>query len=768
MAAFTDTQRKTLIALALALGTFLVYWPVCGFEFIVYDDLEYVVENSHINRGLCWAGVGWAFTHLHGGNWHPLTTLMHMAEVQLFGLDPAGHHLVNAAIHAANTVLVFLLLGGLTGSLGRSAVIAALFGWHPLRVESVAWVSELKDVLSTLFALLVIGAYGRYVTQGSRKHYRLALALFALGLMAKPMLVTLPFGLLLLDAWPLHRFALGPGDSGEKVFSARWIRNMARSIWPFVMEKLPFFGLSLLASAVTFVAQRGVGAMAPVNELALAQRLANALVSYISYLGKTFWPVDLAAFYPLSGTTSFGYAALAALTLVGISFLACRWAARRPYVLVGWLWFVGTLVPVIGLVQVGSQAMADRYTYIPHLGLLAALVWTAADATGRERGPLVVQSMLACAVLAVCLALTRTQLGFWHDSRMLFEQAIAVTENNAVAHVNLGFAAFQEGRMREVLDHYAKAVRINPNMADQAQALALRLADLGRTQEAIAFYTLILRANADHIPARYGLANALVKLGRFDDAIGHYRAALKLDPRRAEVHNNLGFALAAQQRFKEAIEHYEKALQLRPQFADAHNNMAVALEHLERYDEAARFYRQALAANPKLAEAHINLGFILARQNQIDEARPHFEAGIKLKPDDAQAHCYLGLALASEGKLAQAVESLRTAIRLKPDWPLPLKTLAWMRATHPDAAVRNATEAESLAEQLCRGEGAEKAENLDVLAAAYAEAGRFSEAASTAQRAVELARAESQPELTASIEARLALYRQGKPFRDAR
>ena len=459
-----STMPAWLLALLLALATIALYWPATRCDFITLDDPDFVTANLHVQGGLSWEGVKWAFCNTEQATyWAPLMWLSHELACQLFGLNPWGHHLINVLLHAANTALVFLLFQRLTRATWRSLLLAALFGWHPLRVESVAWVTERKDVLSTFFGLLCLMAYVCYVGESkvqspkskvqspkSKGFYFLALLFFALGLMSKAMLVTWPFVMLLLDYWPLQRFK---------------VQGSGFSVRSLVVEKIPFFALAAAASVVTFVVQKKGGAIAAIESLPLGARAGNALVSYCRYLGKTFWPADMAVLYPHPGHWPLAEVLLAGLFLAGISALVFMQRRRQPFMLMGWLWFVGTLVPVIQLVQAGLVAMADRFTYVPSVGLLVLIIWSGYELTRGWRHHVMLLSLAGAAAVVLCMALTRQQLGYWRDSETLFRHALKVTQNNYFAHYNLGDALFSQGQTDEAISQFREAIRLKPGIS---------------------------------------------------------------------------------------------------------------------------------------------------------------------------------------------------------------------------------------------------------------------------------------------------------------
>jgi tetratricopeptide (TPR) repeat protein len=618
--------RDALIASVLIAATLLVYEPAARHGFVNYDDPEYVTENAHVTAGLTGTSIGWAFTHAYAANWHPLTWLSHMLDCELFGLDPAGHHRTSVLLHAAAAAALFLVLAALTGAPWPSAAVAALFALHPLRVESVAWVSERKDVLSGLFWMLGLGAWVGWVRRPRPWRYALVVVTFVLALLAKPMAVTFPFVLLLLDWWPLRRAGVVP------------VRRL-------ILEKLPLFALSALVSVITFVVQHEAGAVASLASVSPTARLANALLSYATYVGKTLWPVRLAVFYPFADPLPGWQVALALVGLALGSWLVLREARRRPYLAVGWLWFLGTLVPVIGLVRAGDQAMADRFTYVPQIGLLVMAVWGTLELAGARRRALALAAGVA--VLGGCAALTSVQLGYWRDSATLFSHALAVTRDNHVAHTNLGETLVREGRLAEAEAHFAEALRIRPAYAKAHVNYGMALAGRGERRIAVRHYAEAVRLDPSSAMAHYNWGLALAEQGALDDAIGHYREALRLDPSYAKAHTNLGWALAAQGHREEAVVEYRAALRVRPDLATAHNNLAVTLEDLGRLDEAIAEYQAAVRLSPRDPRPRSNLAAALERAGRAEQAIEEYRAVVRLDPSAADAQQALARMLAS-------------------------------------------------------------------------------------------------------------------------
>jgi tetratricopeptide (TPR) repeat protein len=594
-------SHPRLIGLLLALVTLLVYLPVAHDSFLVYDDGEYVTENPAVQNGLKWPAIQWAFTTQHTSNWHPLTWLSHMMDCELFGPNAGAHHVVNVLFHAVNAALLFGLLFRLTGDLWPGAFVAALFAWHPLHVESVAWISERKDVLSTFFALLTLLAYARYaqhvtsdMCQVTRTNsalsrvtrlpaealakaghpsrcYWLALFFFALGLMSKPMLVTLPFVMLLLDYWPLGRISdakNAPAPAAQpfclRGAPQRRFGATAATLKHLLFEKWPFFLLTAVSCVVTFIAQRSGEAIVTLENIPLVFRLENALTAYAQYLLKTIWPVNLAVIYPLSPEFP-RFAVIAAVAvLIFISIIAWLARKRSPCLPVGWLWFLGTLVPVIGLVQVGGAALADRYTYFPLVGVFIAVAFGVRDLAGRFRFPKTAVAGAAALVLAACLLLTENQLRYWHDNESLFRHALAVTRDNDIAHVNLAFALERQGRFDEALAEYREALRLEPRSYQIHNSYGNLLGKMGRPDEALAEYREAIRLNPKIPFLHSNLGAELAGLGRFDEAMNAFTNAAQLDPVSPWPHFQMARGLLQQGRDAEAIAKLHEALRLDP------------------------------------------------------------------------------------------------------------------------------------------------------------------------------------------------------------
>ena len=629
-----DRGLDWLIYLALLMATLAVYAQTGRFDFVNLDDPDYVTGNPHVLAGWTADGVKWAFTSLEAANWFPLTRLSHMLDAQIFGLRSGAHHLVNVSLHALAAMLLFAFLKRATGARWASAFAAGVFALHPLHVESVAWVAERKDVLCAVFWFLALWAYVQWARGGARRWYGLALAAFCCGWLAKPMIVTLPVVLLLLDAWPLGR-----------------LRPLAARL----TEKIPFFVVSAAGAAITYAAQRGSGAVEPLAAFPLGLRVENALVSCSLYIEKTLWPAGLAAFYPYPRAVPIWQAAGAALVLAGVSIWTAREFGRRPYLAVGWYWYLVTLLPVIGLVQVGAQARADRYMYVPMVGLLVMAVWGAKDVVLRAwpRGRVPAGALAGAALLAYGAA-AWAQTGYWQSSGTLFRHALEVTKQNYLAEHNLGvYLLEQPDRLADATAHLEQAVRLNPDSvrahSDLGNALS-RLPD--RLQEAIGEYRAALRIDPDSPIPYNNLGNTLAHTGRLQEAIAEYQTALRLKPDYAEAranlaaaleagpdsaerHYNLGVSLSQQGRAAEAVAEFEGALRLKPNYADAENNLGVTLTRMPpRSGEATAHFQAALRLRPDYADAHYNLGIALANTpGGMPEALRHFEAALKLRPD---------------------------------------------------------------------------------------------------------------------------------------
>jgi protein O-mannosyl-transferase len=737
------TTRRTVFAVCclLAAAVAVVFGQTIQHEFINYDDNVYIYDNPQVTQGVTAGAVAWSFSSFHASNWHPLTWLSHALDCQLYGTQyPGLHHLTNVVLHAAVAILLFLVLWQMTGNLWPSAFVAAVFAVHPLRAESVAWVSERKDLLSGLFFMLTLAAYLRYVRRPfAWGRYLLVVAVFALGLMAKPMLVTLPFVLLLLDYWPLRRFADKPLAASQPT----WRR--------LLVEKLPLLLLAAVSCKVTSLAQHG--AIIPVDMVPIHTRIVNALVSYAAYIGQFFYPSGLALFYPYSANGMRLWMVVgAAALLAGISVAALLARRRLPYLFVGWFWYVGMLVPVIGLVQVGLQSMADRYTYLPQIGLCIALTWTAV-AVGQSflsAGRLAVNGRWAFGVVSALLiaglmASGWRQTSFWKDSETIWTRTLSCTTENTFAHNNLGAALAKRDAVDAAIAHFQKATALAPTFAMSYANLGAALDASGQSEAAAEAYM-----KADLSPCI--------------EAAFRSRKALERNPNSWTERVNLGNALAGCGEFEKAAAEYRKALKIRPNCAVAHNNLANVLLTQRRIDEAIAEYRQAIAINPNYADARNNLGTVYADRGKTDEAIAQFRRAVQIAPAFASAHGNLGMALSKRGKIDEAVAHWRERVRLQPSDPRALSQLAWAMATRPEPSVRNGKEAVELAQWAVELSHGREPVPLNALAAAYAQVGRFADATKTAEKALALALRQKNQSLAKSIKSQIALYESHTPY----
>ena len=719
-------RAKAAIALGLLLLVVAVFHPVHDHAFLNYDDPLYVTDNPMLRGDLAWSGIARAFRP-YENNWIPLTWISLQLDHAFYGKDPAGYHWTNVALHAIGSLLLFAALARSTGAVWRSAFVAAVFAVHPLHVESVAWASERKDVLSGVFWMLGLWCWAVYAERPAASRMAAVAACLTLGLLAKPMLVTLPFALLLLDYWPLGRLFRRSG-------SARPDPGRLRSA---LIEKWPLFALVAAVSAVTFVVQRETGAMS--LDKPFGFRVANGIDSYAVYLLQSVWPAGLAVFYPHPlGTIPLWRTAALFAGLAAVTLLALLAARTRPYLTVGWLWYLGTLVPVIGLVQVGMQAHADRYMYVPLIGLSIALAWGVgewadASAGAGTRRPRRVAAGVAAGLAIAALSFTAWhQVGTWRDTTALFAHAVEVTERNFLAHYELANALLAQERIDEAEPHFAEARRLKPRWAGAHSGLGDVLLRRGDVAGAISAYERALELAPRNARTRANLGNALIDAGRSDEAVAELRRALRNsdDDLRAEVLALLASALAAGGQLEQAIDHYRRALEREPDYAEARANLGFAL---------------------------IRIGSIAAAQRELERAAELGVSGVDL---------HLGLAEGARqlGRPTQAVRHYREALALAPGSLTAANNLGWMLATHPDAAVRNPAEALRIVERVTAATGASEPALLDTLAAAQAAANRTAEAAQTAAHAAELARARGDAAMAHQIETRRKLYEAGRPY----
>jgi Tfp pilus assembly protein PilF len=655
----TPNKLRTSICLGLALITLALYWPVTHHDFINVDDPRFVTENPQVQAGLTWPGAVWAFKSVYTESWQPVTWFSHMLDCQLYGLNPAGHHVTSLLFHIANTLLLFLWLENLTKATARSAFVAAFFAWHPLHVESVAWVCERKDVLSAFFWLLALMAYTRYARKPGIGFYLLVVLLFVLGLMSKPMAITLPCVMLLLDFWPFNRFGLpfigggekiGPGEASRGPTAHFDVARLVRKTALLVAEKIPFFVIAMAMSAATLYAQSVGGSLASLGGFPLHIRVANALVSYLTYLTKIFCPTDLAYFYPYTFN-------LPLASVIGGALLLTVWTGclllrvrQQPYLLVGWLWFVGTLVPTIGLVQFCIQSHADRYTYIPSIGLFIVVVWGLSDLFARWPDKRKYLPVLGGLALAGCLVVSSIQLTYWQNSITVSRHAIEVTDNNYVAYESVGRALTAMHHPEASTNFFDEAVRLAP----------------------------------DWPQGQFNFGITLAKLHQTNEAIKHLEAAIKLAPGFAEGHDRLGHVLLNFGKTDAAIQEFAEVIRLDPTFTDAQWRWGAALAIENKTGEALPHLYEAVRLSPNDPDIRFDLGLALLDAHQPAQAAEQFAAELKLKPDETKAHYRLAQALEQQGQFSGAIQHYRAALLRTPDFPEAKTALNRLLAAHPD------------------------------------------------------------------------------------
>ncbi len=758
------TWRVFLVGALLVGVTGAIFWPVLKNDFINYDDPDYVTANEVIQNGLTLEGVKWAFTTGHASNWHPVTWLSHMLDVSLFGLRPMGHHATSLFFHVANSLLWLLLLRQMTGSEWRSALVAALFALHPLHVESVAWVAERKDVLSAFFGILTLMAYSHYAQlgiqdskfkNGRKVWYGIALGLFALGLMSKPMLVTWPFVMLLLDFWPLRRMDLPTPEARHS------------TLIPLVLEKLPFFALAITSCIVTVIVQSD--AVAKTELVSISDRLGNAVLAYVAYLGQTVWPARLAVFYPFPLELTARQIIAASAVLLVTSVATVRLTRTQPFAITGWLWYLGTLVPVIGLVQVGAQARADRYTYLPLIGIFIGMAWGLGALVQARNQLKWLVSIAAVLLLAALSVTTHRQAEYWRNSRTLFAHAAQVTRGNYVALSGLGIADARQGNWASATTNLTQA---------------LEFARLHHAEKFINYY----------------IGVTLQMQGKGLEALPYLEDTVVSSELRPERNYRLGLSLLEANRLTEAESALKNALAAKPQSAEFQLGMAALLVRQGDWAKAESLYRATLASHPDSPVTHKSFGDFLTLAGRHPEAEPHHAEAVKLKPADAvfrrayattlrnlgklneaiaqlEEAANLGLVVAEtaaelaelysvQGQSAKAVVYYEKAITAEPKFVSALNNLAWILATDPDDELRNGVRAVELAERACHLTDWKTAILMGTLAAAYAEAGRFPDAVAMASKARDRARADQQETIANKNDELRKLYEHGTPFRD--
>jgi tetratricopeptide (TPR) repeat protein len=645
---------KWAAILLLILATTTTYFPVKDSEFIDLDDDVYVTDNPWIQQGLNLQSISWAVTSFREGVWNPMTWISFMLDYQLFGLNPAGYHLTNLVLHLGSVLLLLGVLYRMTGGFWPSLLVAALFALHPLNVESVAWVTERKNVLSTLFWMLSLWAYLEYLRKPVWQNYLGIMGFLILGLMSKQMLVTLPCALLLLDYWPLRRL----GDSGKE-FQKRLPR--------LLLEKLPLFAVVTGAGLLTLIAAHTDDALPSLERLPLGARLGNTPLAYALYLKKMVWPMDLAVFYPHPGTSMSPMAiALAILVLAGIS-MGVWWGRNSRYLVVGWLWYLGTLVPAAGLIQVGGQSMADRHTYIPAIGIFIMLIWGVAESAQAMRLRTAWLATASLGLIISMMVLTRQQVGHWKDSITLFEHTVSTTDGNYLVHNNLGTALLERGDVDAAIENFSKVLEVRPHSDRGLYNMALALRAQGKVEESAHYLARALQSNPSMAEAYNNLGIILISQNRPEDAITLFREAIEIAPRMEQAHSNLGTAFISQGLVDEALVHFSKAVELNPYKAKSYNNLGATMDLQGRSEEALSFYRRALELSPSSSLTYNNMGKTYRDLGDLDEAAAHFSQAIVTQPDLADAHFQLGLVRTDQENLQDAITHFQEVLRLNPD-----------------------------------------------------------------------------------------------------
>jgi tetratricopeptide (TPR) repeat protein len=762
-----------LICAALVVFTIFAFEQVRLNDFVKYDDDEYVTENEYVNTGFSWENIRWAFTAGKVSYWHPLTWFSHMLDCELYGLRPGLHHLTNLIIHIANSLLVFLVFRAMTGAVWRSAFVAAVFALHPVNVDSVAWVAERKNVLSTLFWLLVMWEYTSYVRRGGVWRYLVTLLLFVLGLLAKPMLVTLPFVMLVLDYWPFGR--LDFGGEGNKVKAGVRRSQIFRLVW----EKVPFFVLSGVSVYLSSLSVRRLGITTSTELVPMKLRIGQGIISYVSYLWMLIFPRRLAVFYPYPEGVAVWQSTGALLFLVFLTFLLVWVFRRKRYLAVGWLWYLGTLLPVIGLVQAGLwPAVADRWLYVPSIGVFIVVAWGIGEFVGQIRvrqiapgaacdSDLVVKwryrriglGITAGVVLVVLLICTRAQLRHWQNSFTLFGHALEVTDDNCVMHNNYGAALYDEGRFEEALVHLNEALRINQDYLKACRNIANVFLKQEKYNEAIANLSKAAHIGKEQAEVYRALGFAYGQLGEHGLAIQHYNRALQIDPDYLDARRDIGNLFLRQERYNEAIAHLSKIAYMSNEQAEVHRSLGFAYGQLGEHGLAIQHYNEALRLDPEDLRIRNSLGRLYLARGRFRESIRCFEEVLRIKRDWLDVYISLGLAYSKLGDYGSAVKNWTEAVNIKPDLPSVLNNLGWILAVTKDTKLHNPAGAVKYAEKACELTQYNRPDFLDTLATANAAVGDFPEAVKTAEKAIALALSLGRENLAAEIKKRLELYK---------
>jgi Flp pilus assembly protein TadD len=731
-----EPARRPVIVIAISIGLVAITWVVFGqtlrFPFVSFDDPGYVTANRAVRAGLSLSGMGWAFTHVSNANWHPLTIISHMLDCTIFGQNAGGHHFTNVLLHSLAVLLLFGVLRNLTGATWRSAFVAALFAIHPLRVESVAWVAERKDILSGIFFFLIVGAYARYARSPSVLRYVVVALLFALGLLCKPMLVTVPFVLLLVDYWPLGRFSnKGPG--------------LAR----LFLEKLPLLALSGLSSLATVLAQQET--IAAMQRLTMSARIANALVAVAIYIRQMFLPIGLAVLYPHPNKNLPPWEVFSALTIV-LAITAAAWMQRRkrPYGLTGWLWYLIMLLPVIGIVQVGLQAHADRYTYLPQIGLYILVTWLAVDLTSRWRSRRIILATLGGVVVVALAATAFVQTMYWRDSFVLWMHAAEVTKNNDTAEAALSALYLKEGDLANAISHAQTEVQIRPNSDEGHSRLGIALFREGRRAEALSEFRKVEQLRPNYPDVHYNLGTILLEENRLDEAIEEFRHE-EQSPQEKVDPNDM--------RRDPGGEKYRDEALFRA-------NFGAALSRRGKFDDALEQFRRVLASDPNYPKVHYNVGNIALQRGDLEQAITEFRKELEIQPNDSMTHADLGVALAQQGQSRDALDEWNKAVAAAPNNLNALCNLAWVLSTNKNASIRDGTKAAALARTAADLTNGDNPRVLRILAAAYAESGDFDKATETAERARDVAESQGNSDLAKTLEGNIESFKAHQPLRD--
>ena len=661
---------EVMICLILAATILFVYWQVTTFDFINYDDPDYIINNHSIGHGINLESLKWAFSSIgYTSYWHPITWVSHMLDIQLFGMNPGMHHFTNVIFHILNSMLLFIVLEKMTGALWRSAVVAFLFALHPLHVESVAWIAERKDVLSTFFWMLTMLSYYWYVQHRSSHRYVIVVLIYILGLLSKPMIVTLPFVLFLMDFWPLKRWGFDKSEHTSTNGKGKIHTDVWRSRFSFfIIEKIPLIMLAFISSGVTFYGQKSIGAMSALTDVQFVTRLSNAITSYVMYLRNMIWPFNLSIFYPYPDFIDPLKVILSIMFLVLITSLALFFMKKLPYLLIGWLWYLGTLIPVIGIAQVGIQSMADRYTYIPLIGIFIAIVWGSSDFLSRLSHGNAIGSIMATVILSLLMFATWEQISYWKNSEVLFRHAIFVTTDNFLAHDKLGDALF-DSDVIGAINEYQKSIEIKPHFLFAHYHLGLAFAHEKKYDEACFHYRECLKVNLYYNMAYNGLGDIMLLNGKDDEAIGYYTKSLQIDPYQEKVYNQLGSAYYHKREIKKAIEYFQEALRLKPDYAIAQDNLKTVKIAQSESELSIAKLKLLLETQQRNPELYTELGDIYCQLGEYNEATIQYKKAVSIQPKFMKAMYGLVLLYSDRQEYIKTLDVLQDMRKIEPGNP---------------------------------------------------------------------------------------------------